>query len=352
MLETEYKNFDNLINRLKELNISSEINNNTIKPAAMEATNPNALSYEDEDALMINDSVNEFSVEHDLQHTASKLIQANTILLNYTNQSVPFLDTLGQISNGKLRQRAIDAVKDLPVVIAAMPVQHIYESCMFTMRTELSNNFTFKVAEECHIEFSCPDISAGQKLGANQAKFFDYLKCILHDNGGNGNELPTRLKEKRLNNTRFIRVYFNPATSGIHRLSIRYNRSEIPNSPFNFVVLPKLLVAKSESETSFVSMASSGISPSVVAAASIKPAPETNSIASSISHKPLEFVSVLNRTSLAQRNMSTSSIPDRLIPSKIKHFVSSYRSCNENIVLLRLFKKKKFNDNDDKYFFH
>ena len=204
----------------------------------------------EEDALMINDSVNEFS--ETVSAAATKETNLNKVKNIFDN-----------ISNLMSEQLLINNFTDEPAaleqhlkLVTCMPewsnccFGHIEKSecatlsagslsklnhCSFQIEPPaLNGHLGFEAGKQCSITFSCPNTLTGNDT--DKDNLYQYLELEMFDTDKNA--VVHDLKEKITALKRFIRIYFTPTATGIYRLSIKFNQIHVRSSPFEFVVLP------------------------------------------------------------------------------------------------------------------
>lgn len=209
--------------------------------------------FSEDDALMINDSVYEFSTENDAKPSRNqlqlKLEETFTKIESLMNEKLSIDNMLNDLSSGMLSEKTIKLVKCLPDLTGSC-IGHLknnytngessaessacdqLDHSQFKMETQLSENFSFKKLGKCSITFSCPDAS---RHADNKQKVHENLKIDFYDSQHNCVRFD--LKEKLTSTHRFIKICFVPQTAGIFKLAIKFKNINIQNSPFHFVVL-------------------------------------------------------------------------------------------------------------------
>ncbi len=124
------------------------------------------------------------------------------------------------------------------------------------MLTELNDNFSFRVNERTHIEFTCPNKVITTSAEKEKFPIYDFLVCTMFDK--NRNEVELAFREKMTSESRVIRMVFTPGVAGIYKLSIKYCGADIAEGPFSFVVMPQAQnITQSDSNSSFMSATNS-----------------------------------------------------------------------------------------------
>ena len=217
--------------------------------------------FNEEDALMINDSIYDFETDQVNTRNAPKELRQATMakLENVlrkidSNMSEKLLINSFYTEGGKLNTDLIKLVKcapDLTGFCFGHLNREIQESnnCapLFSpvdqldhtkFEIEFPNNkpLAFRKGEKSFVTFVFPDTKTNNSIG-DQENFHDMIQVDLYDDQEMAVEYD--LKEKIASMKRYIRICFLPQSSGTYKLSIKFKNTNIPNSPHSFTVLPE-----------------------------------------------------------------------------------------------------------------
>lgn len=216
--------------------------------------------FTEDDALMINESINEFTGDDLLGNERLNGAEParlgtgdkNTLLEEQFNKIETLMNTPLMIDNvtsdllrGVLSSNSYKFVKCVPdlngicfghlkkdvlINTSALPSIDQLDHTKFSLDTQLNENFSFKKQEKCFITFVCPETEP-----QTQQRLHEYLQVDIYD--PHQTVVPFVLSEKFSNSKRYIRICFTPQNAGIFKLSIKFKDIQITNGPFCFVVL-------------------------------------------------------------------------------------------------------------------
>jgi hypothetical protein len=254
--------------------------------------------FNEEDALMINESINEFSLDtpaqpneeqskqkHQKERLVYKLNELNGKLQRLMQEKLPVDDIIAEfnVRAASNVQNSLDLIKFVEVMpdfsnacfgyfeSKPLPFDSQKQTVLFSfldmlnhkkfkMESDLCDSKQFKCKEKCIISFSCiydsntengnnnldseSSNSSNNNINfihefmenesSNDKSFHDYLLIDLNDPQDKPVEF--HLKEKKENNGRLLRIYFKPEVTGVYKLAIKFKQVHIDNSPFYFSV--------------------------------------------------------------------------------------------------------------------
>lgn len=179
-LEEEIKNYQEIVNSIIANN--NNIGNKTPEPDYDEF---------DGDALMINESINEFSEN---LNTDKRV----TALQNEFKKIEDLLKQMNSFLNEDLNNKSLELTKiglnldtlNLIHLKSNHPEYGLVDQAMFKLETRLTDNFSFEKDNECLIKFNCPFL---RECNNNIIKMVDYIRVELLD--PSNNSVKVTLKE-------------------------------------------------------------------------------------------------------------------------------------------------------------
>ncbi len=203
--------------------------------------------YED-DALMINESMNEFTETDEMmdkevsvnKSVKTKILEELNQINRLLNQSQSIDDVLNDLCdpsrfNFSTCSNELDSIclghfgSNKQAKQEKLHNLFVLDHTKFEMMTNLSQELSFKINEDCIIKFNC--------VQTKQNDLYNHLTIDLFD--PRMQSIEYEMKERNETEKKFIRLVFKPQTVGIYRLSIKYKKTHISQSPFHFVVLPR-----------------------------------------------------------------------------------------------------------------
>lgn len=199
-LEEELKSYLEIINQSKNSPSQQQKNRSSYNKE------DDFFDYDD-DALMINESINEFSETNTTTTTNNRTNDLQRVFTNINQIKQNIENFLQENHSNKL------AFKECLLNVDDVCLGHITSEDLIThesfqLDTSLIDNLTYEVDRECLIRFSCP--SSPESLSSDEPdKFKNNLKIDLYDS--TQMSVPIVLKERiDSNRRRNFQVYFKP----------------------------------------------------------------------------------------------------------------------------------------------
>lgn len=215
----------------------------------LNATQENGDEFLEEDALMINDSVNMYDdLNTSQQPNQDSIAQVKSVFENINelmNRDKKIDEIIDDENRTIVDLDTFEFVKCMPDLdclcfghVEKKPVFYMSPSIHFDtlnhtkfhlINKNLNEMFTFKKQTNCSITLSCPNISFIDK-----DYFHQQIEGEIFDS--KNQKVISEIREKTDKEKRFIRIYFTPQTEGVYKLVVKYNQIHIDQSPFSFIV--------------------------------------------------------------------------------------------------------------------
>ena len=228
-----------------------------------------------EDALMINESVNEFDLNNNnnesiannselmrLERGIESLLLQRVLLSEITEEILEKQDLvrlsacgtdlegvcLGHLQIGSGQGQVCEAVARI------LPGIDLIDHSRFKFETDVTSRFLYNLNEKIKIDFSCPYMCATPEGHAAYAKIFhENLQVKALD--PLKNEINVSINEKVEDGRHILRIVLEARdTSGIYEVTIKYKNSNIPGSPFHLAIVEPRGHSYSSNQSSISSM--------------------------------------------------------------------------------------------------
>lgn len=246
-LENEAQSYESLLKLCTTANEQGADQTTSRTSQAERIINEENLDYDDYDALMINDSVNEYSNETDTPkskldscvHTIDSLMKEQLVIDNLISDMssellgpsvvkfVPCTPDLNGLCFGHFcKDVNKQALQQLVAMSSSTVLISSVDQLDHTKITVDIGKVTFAQNEKASIAFSW------QAISVSQSDLREYLQISLVDS--NANKVPYQSAEL---SDQSISINFTPASTGLHKLVVTFNDAHIQNSPFTFCVV-------------------------------------------------------------------------------------------------------------------
>jgi hypothetical protein len=216
------------------------------------------LCYEDvaSDALMINESTNEFGEERQDGHfpQIEALMQNDQLMID---------TLLNELNSGKITKQYLTLVKCMPN-FSGMCFGHFSRKIMTNTQSISTSSLCSHIDQMDHTQISINSKSNDNCVFKLNQKCFVTIPCAITDDffthfsadmlDPNKNKVMLQIKEKMTADERIVRIYFEPTVQGFHTLTVKYRGLDIINSPFSFIVISNNLIPTMSLSNSFTTI--------------------------------------------------------------------------------------------------